>query len=132
MPRRSFHPFWYSQYMASDAWAERKYKYYRSHARRCSACFKRGKDIHLHHKQYQGIVDGRVVMLQRPEWWGAEPDDWLTPLCRRCHGNVHDIDNAGKFASLTETTEWYIQMTNRKKARHRRYSKLPLVGWLWR
>lgn len=130
--RRALHPKWIRDYYASDVWTERKHSFYRTHQRRCTACFKRGKDIQLHHRQYSGIVGDRVVVLERHYNWGSEPDEWLTPLCGRCHKSTHAVDDSGKFKTLAEATDWWISHMQRRKARHRRYSKMPLVGWIWR
>lgn len=129
--RRPIHPIWTKAYYRSEEWAERKSEYYKAHPRRCTACFRRGRDIQLHHKIYRGIVNGIVIILERRENWGKEPDEWLTPLCGSCHRNVHAVDNCGKFETLEQATDWYIARTNRRRARHRRYEKIPLIGWLW-
>ena len=97
---------WYHNvYLRTDYWERRKAQYFSTHDKRCEACSRRYtprrllviKPIYivLHHKDYENL-------------WN-EPDEDLAALCNRCHRNVHDIDRSGKFRTLRESTNWWIE-----------------------
>ena len=69
----------YAEYLASDHWA-RVRRAYRDSGRPmdCAACGAR--PIELHHRSYSRICGERL--------------NDLIPLCRGCHGRVHDYINA--------------------------------------
>lgn len=64
----------YEKFIKSPEWESRKNTYYQAHARLCSACGTT-KFIHLHHMVYGEF--------------GKEPDEHLTPLCKRHHALFH-------------------------------------------
>jgi hypothetical protein len=142
MPRRKpNHPDWLRRYYDSDEWSARKRRYWASHKKVCSACNVREPSINLHHRQYEGLVQVDVgqwnatmvrIDLRNSKDWGKEPDDWFSPLCFPDHNNVHQIDNAGRFKTLADSTDHWIGCRQRQRARRRRYAKIPVLGWVFR
>lgn len=91
----------YSSYMQSEAWWARKAEYYKTHAKRCSACGSK-KNIHLHHMTYERL--------------GRERDSDMAPLCEKCHDEVHRLSAENSVASLTRVTLDFIAVKSRARS----------------
>ena len=76
----------YALYLSSEKWRNRRKQFLEEYVCDCSRCglprwlmiVAYDQDVHLHHKNYQHV--------------GAELDEDLEPLCRRCH----EVETFGK------------------------------------
>lgn len=66
----------YSDYIKSNAWRDRKNKYFQTHKRQCNACYST-LFVQVHH------------MVYRKKLFGIEPDEHLMVLCSPCHIEYH-------------------------------------------
>jgi hypothetical protein len=111
----------YRRYLKSAESAERKRRFFATHARRCEACGtypSKAKLIHLHHASYENL--------------GMEPDSDLFPLCvtrgwwrrllgfKGCHDNVHALAATGQYKDLRAATEALVDGERRKRRRRER------------
>ena len=97
----------YAAHIASEAWAERKARFYHRHPRRCAACAAT-RELHLHHKTYARF--------------GAERDGDLACLCARCHSIVHQY-HAAVGGSLAAATDAVLDLLRRAAADERQRRK---------
>jgi hypothetical protein len=64
----------YAQYIASDAWRERRAQQIEKDSRRCQGCGSTD-DLHVHHRTYDRL--------------GAEAPGDIVTVCEVCHGFIH-------------------------------------------
>lgn len=98
----------YRQYIKSQAWIDRRRKYWIDHngKYRCVVCGGLEK-IHLHHRTYERI--------------GNELDEDLVPLCEKCHKKTHELVRKGK--SRLENAHLMVKMESPRRKSTKRKSK---------
>ena len=82
----------YKAYIASEAWSNRRERYWETHPRACLICDEREGKIDLHHNTYIRV--------------GREEDGDLCWLCDECHEWVHNsnILNVPRYLNRFRTT----------------------------
>lgn len=103
--------FVHAEYIASEVWRQRREQYYETHSRRCASCgIKRKGKIDLHHLSYDNVF--------------AEPDEDLMPLCRDCHGEIHEFHHI-VGGSLRYATTLALPWTSRARHKRQKQAKHP-------
>jgi 5-methylcytosine-specific restriction endonuclease McrA len=82
----------YQRYLDSPEWAARRHQALHDYGHRCQACGERGR-LDVHHASYDRLGD-------------EAPYD-LVPLCRDCHGMVHEAER-GDGLPLALATLWVL------------------------
>ena len=111
----------YLDYIKSDAWKNRKAKYFKKHPKVCKACGST-ELIHLHHITYRRL--------------GKEGPRDLVPLCVTCHDEVHRVARKqgigmyrnkwfkkSKFPTLWMITESFIKSKNPADKNYKKHEK---------
>jgi len=85
--RRTVQPAGYAAYIRSPEWAAVRRRYWASKLPKvCYCCGVGGQPLDLHHRTYKNLGQERLMDL--------------LPLCRRCHGAVHDLVDEIGWAKL--------------------------------
>lgn len=100
----------YKTYIRSTEWLDRKEEFFKTHQRKCKACYST-KNVCLHHLTYENIFN--------------EPDSDLMPLCKGCHNEAHRMDRKrGRIDyTLRENTMAFLKERRSANPKRKRRSK---------
>lgn len=99
----------YYEYIKSDAWKEKKKKFYSSKMYKllkgegkwnCYCCSKNDVPLDLHHRTYKRLFNEHI---------GID----LVPVCRDCHSEIHKLFNTKKV-TLWKATKKIKNKKNKK------------------
>lgn len=85
----------YKTYLKSDAWKAKRQEVFRTYGKRCYACRKAPKVLHVHHVDYSRL--------------GHEAMGDLIPLCVPCHKEVTKIYRRSRRRGLRRVTMEFVK-----------------------
>lgn len=86
----------YKDYLRSDRWQVKRQQVFAYYGKRCYACRKQAKILHVHHMSYTNL--------------GNEPIQDLIPLCVACHKKVTRIYKANRRRGLRRVTMDFVKL----------------------
>ena len=98
----------YKRYMKSDRWKAKRQEVFAYYGKRCYACRKRAKILHVHHMDYSRL--------------GRESVKDLIPLCVPCHREVTRVYRRNRRRGLRRVTMEFVKMKRGKKDERRKRS----------
>ena len=90
----------YINYIKSERWKAKRQEVFRYYGKRCYACRKMAKVLHVHHMDYSRL--GREAMSD------------LIPLCVPCHRSVTKVYKSNRRRGLRRVTMEFVK-TKRKQ-----------------
>lgn len=90
----------YVNYIKSPRWKKKREEVFAFYGKRCFACRKRAKVLHVHHVSYARL--GREAMGD------------LMPLCVPCHKEVTRIYKRNRRRGLRRVTMEFVNMKRRE------------------
>lgn len=85
----------YRDYMRSERWQRKRRQVFAYYGKRCYACRKRAKVLHVHHMTYERL--------------GREAITDLIPLCVPCHRSVTKIYKSNRRRGLRRVTMEFVR-----------------------
>lgn len=85
----------YREYLKSDRWKAKRQEVFAYYGKRCYACRKQAKVLHVHHMDYSRL--------------GNEPVTDLIPLCVPCHKSLTKIYKRNRRRGLRRVTMEFVK-----------------------
>jgi 5-methylcytosine-specific restriction endonuclease McrA len=85
----------YRSYLKSDAWKKKRQQVFAYYGKRCYACRKAPKVLHVHHLTYARL--------------GRESVKDLIPLCVPCHREVTKVYKRNRRRGLSRVTMEFVK-----------------------
>lgn len=91
----------YKRYIKSERWKRKRQQVFAHYGRRCYACRKRARILHVHHRSYRNLT--------------REPMSDLIPLCQPCHDKITKYHRRNRRRGIEINTAVMIKVIRRQQ-----------------
>lgn len=91
----------YKRYIKSERWKRKRQQVFAHYGKRCYACRKRVRILHVHHRSYRNLT--------------REPMSDLIPLCIKCHKEITDYHRRNRRRGIEINTAVMIKVIRRQQ-----------------